>query len=52
MLCKERLKSFALSAKAEKTAKGVSERKGKEFREPFWPKILNSRHDSKSLHSK
>jgi hypothetical protein len=30
MLCKEVLQSFALSAKAEKTAKGVSERKGKE----------------------
>jgi hypothetical protein len=30
MLSKEILQSFALSAKAEKTAKGVSKRKGKE----------------------
>jgi hypothetical protein len=30
MLYKEVLQSFALSAKAEKTAKDVSERKGKE----------------------
>jgi hypothetical protein len=30
MLRKEVLQSFALSAKAEKTAKGVSERKSKE----------------------
>jgi hypothetical protein len=30
MLPKEVLQSFALSAKAEKTAKGISERKGKE----------------------
>jgi hypothetical protein len=30
ILRKEVLQSFALSAKAEKTAKGVSKRKGKE----------------------
>jgi hypothetical protein len=30
MLHKEGLQSFALSAKAEKTGKGISERKGKE----------------------
>jgi hypothetical protein len=30
MLCKEVLQSFAQSTKAEKTAKAVSERKGKE----------------------
>jgi hypothetical protein len=29
MHCKEILQSFALSAKAEKVAKGISERKGK-----------------------
>jgi hypothetical protein len=30
ILCKEVIQSFALSAKAENTAKGVSEKKGKE----------------------
>jgi hypothetical protein len=30
MLCKEVLQSFALSAKADKTVKGISEMKGKE----------------------
>jgi hypothetical protein len=31
MLCKEVFQSFALSTKAEKTAKGISKRKGKEI---------------------
>jgi hypothetical protein len=48
MLHKEILQSFALSAKVKKTAKGVSERKGKEVQRPFRPKMLSGRHGSKS----
>jgi hypothetical protein len=43
MLSKEVVQSFALSAKPEKTAKGVSEKKGNEARGLCWTNMLSGR---------
>jgi hypothetical protein len=40
MLHKEVLQSFALSTKAEKTAKGISKKKGKEIQRPIVAKDI------------
>jgi hypothetical protein len=40
MLCKEVLQSFGLSIKADKTSKGISERKGKEVRRAIMAKDI------------
>jgi hypothetical protein len=48
MLYKEVLQSFVLRTKAEKTAKGISKRRVRRSREPFWPKMLSGRHGLKS----
>jgi hypothetical protein len=42
MLCKMVLESFTLSAKAEKIAKGVSEKKGKEVHRAISAKDIES----------